>query len=65
MAVTYSSRTIANGASFSGRSSATFATLFAAFADWKNSRTTRAVLSKLTDRELDDIGLCRQDIAKF
>tara|TARA_R110002096_G_scaffold47539_46_gene126892 strand:- start:3075 stop:3272 length:198 start_codon:yes stop_codon:yes gene_type:complete len=29
---------------------------------WNDSRTTRKALSKLTDRELDDIGLCRSDI---
>lgn len=32
---------------------------------WSESRATRRVLSKLTDRELDDIGLCRADIARF
>ena len=29
---------------------------------WNNARITRIALSKLTDRELDDIGLCRGDI---
>ncbi|CUH64276.1 hypothetical protein TG4357_01184 [Thalassovita gelatinovora] len=40
-------------------------TLFAvrdAIASWNNARVTRIELSKLTDRELDDIGLCRGDI---
>jgi len=31
-------------------------------ADWNDARVTRNALSKLTDRELDDIGLCRGDI---
>lgn len=31
-------------------------------ADWNDARVTRKALSKLTDRELDDIGLCRGDI---
>lgn len=36
-----------------------------AFAAWNNARITRRSLSKLSDRELDDIGLCRGDIAGF
>lgn len=31
-------------------------------AAWKDARITRQALSKLSDRELDDIGLCRGDI---
>lgn len=30
---------------------------------WNDARLTRKALSRLTDRELDDIGLCRGDIA--
>jgi uncharacterized protein YjiS (DUF1127 family) len=30
---------------------------------WNDARVTRKALSKLSDRELDDIGLCRGDIA--
>jgi uncharacterized protein YjiS (DUF1127 family) len=30
---------------------------------WNDARVTRNALNKLTDRELDDIGLCRGDIA--
>lgn len=33
-----------------------------AVSDWNNARATRVALSKLSDRELDDIGLCRADI---
>jgi uncharacterized protein YjiS (DUF1127 family) len=29
---------------------------------WNDARVTRKVLSSLSDRELDDIGLCRGDI---
>lgn len=29
---------------------------------WNDVRATRAALSQLTDRELEDIGLCRGDI---
>jgi len=32
---------------------------------WNDSRTTRNALLKLTDRELDDIGLCRSDIGSL
>jgi uncharacterized protein YjiS (DUF1127 family) len=32
------------------------------FATWNDSRVTRNALNKLSDRELDDIGLCRGDI---
>jgi uncharacterized protein YjiS (DUF1127 family) len=38
--------------------SAVFGTLTA----WNDARVTRKALGKLTDRELDDIGLCRGDI---
>lgn len=30
--------------------------------DWNDRRVTRKVLSRLTDRELDDIGLTRSEI---
>lgn len=36
--------------------------LFAAVAAWNDARVTRDALAKLSDRELDDIGLCRGDI---
>jgi len=29
---------------------------------WNDARATRNALSKLSDRQLDDIGLCRGDI---
>jgi uncharacterized protein YjiS (DUF1127 family) len=31
-------------------------------AAWNDARVTRKALNKLSDRELDDIGLCRGDI---
>ncbi len=31
-------------------------------AGWNDARVTRNALNKLSDRELDDIGLCRGDI---
>jgi uncharacterized protein YjiS (DUF1127 family) len=33
-----------------------------AIANWNDARVTRKALSKLSNRELDDIGLCRGDI---
>jgi uncharacterized protein YjiS (DUF1127 family) len=33
-----------------------------AISAWNDARATTAALSKLSDRELDDIGLCRGDI---
>jgi uncharacterized protein YjiS (DUF1127 family) len=39
-----------------------FGGLTAAIATWNDRRVTRRELSKLSDRELEDIGLCRADI---
>ena len=36
--------------------------LLARLAAWNNARMTRKSLHRLSDRELDDIGLCRGDI---
>ena len=41
------------------------ADLFARLATWNDARVTRHALSRLTDRELDDIGLSRGDIDAF
>lgn len=32
---------------------------------WNDARVTRKALSALSDRELDDIGLCRGDIDRI
>ncbi len=45
-----------------GRISGMFVSLFGTFAAWNDARVTRNSLSKLTARELDDIGLSRADI---
>lgn len=39
-----------------------FGGLFANFLAWNDRRITRRELSRLSDRELEDIGLCRADI---
>lgn len=44
------------------RSGGFFGSMVAAFAAWNDARVTRNALSRLTDRELDDIGLSRADI---
>lgn len=45
-----------------GRVSGLLGTLVASFAAWNDARVTRNALSRLSDRELDDIGLSRGDI---
>ena len=44
------------------RSAPGFGALVAIFAAWNDARMTRRALGRLTDRELDDIGLCRGDV---
>lgn len=44
---------------------AIFANVFATLNSWNDRRITRSSLSKLTDRQLDDIGLCRGDIDRI
>lgn len=44
------------------RSGNIFTSLFAAVSAWNDARVTRNALNRLTDRELEDIGLCRGDI---
>lgn len=39
--------------------------LLAAIAAWNDARVTRNALSRLSDRELDDIGLSRGDIDRI
>lgn len=41
------------------------ATLFGALADWNDARITRKSLSRLSARELDDIGLTYGDIEEI
>lgn len=36
--------------------------VFSVIGAWNDARITRNALGKLSDRELDDIGLCRSDI---
>jgi uncharacterized protein YjiS (DUF1127 family) len=59
MAVFAHSRPLAEGV-FGGAFS--FGGLVATIASWNDRRITRRELSRLSDRELEDIGLCRADI---
>ncbi len=45
-----------------GRVGPFVARAIARFNAWHDARSTRNALSKLSDRELEDIGLCRGDI---
>lgn len=49
-------------AGFAGRIGRTFAGFAAGFTAWNDARVTRNALASLTDRELEDIGLSRNDI---
>lgn len=61
MAFFTSARPVADGV-FGRSLGFSFADLFARVAAWNDKRVTRRELAKLSDRELDDIGLCRGDI---
>jgi uncharacterized protein YjiS (DUF1127 family) len=58
MAVYDAPRTTAQAAGLTGF----FSTMVGVFAAWNDARVTRNALSRLSDRELEDIGLCRGDI---
>lgn len=45
-----------------GRIGRVFNRALASIIAWNDARVTRNVLSQLSDRELEDIGLCRGDI---
>ncbi|SIN74931.1 DUF1127 domain-containing protein [Vannielia litorea] len=54
--------TRASGSTLAGRITRFLTRPTAIIAEWNDRRVTRNALSKLTDRELDDIGLCRSDL---
>lgn len=62
MAAYETSRTAPFGAISIFRAVQGISSIFGMIADWNDARITRKALSQLTDRELDDIGLCRGDI---
>ncbi len=62
MAIFDTTRTTYGATGLFGRIGDVLNTGFAAVAAWNDARATRNALSKLSDRELDDIGLVRGDI---
>jgi len=62
MAAYETSRAAPVGAISIFRSVPVFGTLVTAFSAWNDARMTRKALGRLSDRELDDIGLCRGDV---
>ncbi|MCC5986764.1 MAG: DUF1127 domain-containing protein [Pararhodobacter sp.] len=61
MAFFTQARPVADGV-FAGGFRLSLGTLAARIAAWNDRRITRRELMKLSDRELEDIGLCRGDI---
>ena len=62
MAAVETTRPATFGANTSYRALNGLSNTFAALSAWNDARVTRNALNKLSDRELDDIGLCRGDI---
>jgi len=62
MAAFDTTRTTYGSAGFISRVSAIVAEYAGTFVAWNDARVTRNTLSKLSDRELEDIGLVRGDI---
>ncbi|QBF32983.1 DUF1127 domain-containing protein [Thalassococcus sp. S3] len=62
MAAFDTSRTTYGSDRLAGRIGTFFASLIGAVAAWNDARVTRNSLAKLSDRELEDIGLVRGDI---
>jgi uncharacterized protein YjiS (DUF1127 family) len=54
--------TLATNRTTAGMSAGFVVYIIGAFAAWNDARITRNALSKLSARELDDIGLCISDI---
>jgi uncharacterized protein YjiS (DUF1127 family) len=62
MAATHTTRPAPFGAIATYRFVQLVDAVYTAVSGWNDARMTRKALGKLTDRELDDIGLCRGDI---
>ncbi len=65
MAALEFTRPVASGLSVGGRITAIVVAYFARLADWHTTEQTRKALRKLSDRELEDIGLNRGDIEEI
>ena len=62
MAAVETTRPAPFGAITTYRAINSFTNALSALRGWNDARVTRKALNKLSDRELDDIGLCRSDI---
>ncbi len=62
MAAIETSRPAPFGAITTYRAVNALSNVFGVLGAWNDARITRKALAKLSDRELDDIGLCRGDI---
>ncbi len=62
MAVFDTTRTTYGAVGLFGRMGAAITAMASAIIAWNDARVTRNALSKLSDRELEDIGLVRGDI---
>ena len=62
MAVLDTTRATTGSFGLVGRIGATFASVVNAAVEWSDARATRKALNALSNRELEDIGLCRGDI---
>jgi uncharacterized protein YjiS (DUF1127 family) len=65
MAAIQTTRRAPFGANTAFRIASVLDAAITAVANWNDARQTRAALSRLSDRELDDIGLCRGDIERI
>jgi uncharacterized protein YjiS (DUF1127 family) len=65
MAVIDTTRPTVAGIGIGTRLSGVMTALLAAYSTWADKRSTRLELNRLTDRELDDIGLSRGDIDRI
>ncbi len=54
-----------HAAAKTGRIGQIVASAFVALRAWNDARNARNALMQLSDRELDDIGLCRGDIERI
>ncbi len=62
MAALDTTRATTGSFGLAGRIGAIIASAVTAVVEWNDARVTRNVLNRLTNRELEDIGLCRGDI---
>jgi uncharacterized protein YjiS (DUF1127 family) len=62
MAAVETTRPAPFGAITTYRAITTLSNAIVVLRDWNDARVTRKALNKLSDHELDDIGLCRGDI---